>query len=145
MSPPHNPPTQNLSVSHQLTPALSRATHELLGLCIPQVCSLCHLFSGRASLWGNGLRLPSLKVQVLLLQGPVLGQLLLLFLQLLSVLEHHFVRLVERRREEALTTHVLSRSAVNLLSFQITAGKKMACLLIRVWPLTQAARVCSAY
>ncbi|MEQ2213454.1 hypothetical protein XENOCAPTIV_015244 [Xenoophorus captivus] len=56
---------------------------------------------------GNRPALPSFEVQVLLLQGLMLSQLLLFFLQLHAMFEYHLGRLVERRRREnTLTTHV---------------------------------------
>lgn len=91
----------------QLTPALSRAAHEFVGLCIPEVgLQVADLLVERPPRQRPAL--PPLKVQVLLLQRLVLGQLFLLFLQLLAMFEYHFVGLVERRRrEQALTTHAL--------------------------------------
>lgn len=94
------------STARQLTPALAGATHEFVGLCIPQV----RLEVGYLLVecpFGNRPALPPFEVQVLLLQGLVLCQLLLLFLQLHAMFENHLGRLVERRsREKALTAHV---------------------------------------
>lgn len=108
-------------IAQKLTPALARATHEFVGLCIPQVLLKVGYLLVECPL-GNWSALPPFEVQVLLLQGLMLSQLLLFFLQLHAMFEYNLGRLVERR-EKALTTHVPNCWVLQSTYFLLQQGK----------------------